>query len=155
MPALNFYYNKTKTNMSKMDLSSEEKIDLIYDMLEKQESRYKRALISKIIFRVLIIWFIVSFYTIILPKLNTSTVIKEDIAPTVAKILAPIISETMKETLKSVGSDAMTWLNSNLVNSINSTQKDMTDLQNTQTSWTIDSTKKAELLKRLKAMQNK
>lgn len=144
MPALNFYYNKTKTNMSKMDLSSDEKIDLIYDMLDKQESRYKRNLIWKWIFRVIILVFIVSFYTVILPKLDINKIIKEVIAPRMSQIIAPMAAESMK----SISADMLSgWLNWASIN--------MTDIQNIQNNWWTDASKKAELLKRLKAMQNK
>jgi ABC-type phosphate/phosphonate transport system permease subunit len=127
-----------------MDLSSDEKIDLIYDMLNKQESRYKRNLIWKWFFRVIIIWFIISFYAIILPKLDTAKLISEYIAPQMSKIIAPMAAESMK----SMTANMMSW-------DLNSTWINMNDIQNMQTNWWTDSSKRVELLKRLKAMQNK
>lgn len=125
--------------MGKMDLTSEEKIDLIYDMLEKQESRYKRSLIAKVLFRIFVIWAIVLFYTVLLPKLDTWKLINEYIAPRMSEIIAPIASESMKN----ITSNAMSW---DLLNWLDST--------NASTS-SISDDKKAEILKKLKEMQNK
>ncbi|MDD5213691.1 MAG: hypothetical protein PHG82_04675 [Candidatus Gracilibacteria bacterium] len=130
--------------MSKMDLSSDEKIDLIYDMLDKQESRYKRNLIGKWIFRVIILVFIVSFYTVILPKLDINKIIKEVIAPRMSQIIAPMAAESMK----SISADMLSG-------GLNGASINMTDIQNIQNNGGTDASKKAELLKRLKAMQNK
>lgn len=128
--------------MNGLDLTSDEKIDLIYEMLVKQESRYKRALIAKWIFRVLIIWSILWFYFIILPKLDINKIIVETIAPKMSQIIAPMAAESMK----SISENMMSW-------SLNWTQINIDDLQNTQ--WINQNSKKAELLKRLKEMQNK
>lgn len=125
--------------MGKMDLTSEEKIDLIYDMLEKQESRYKRNLIAKVLFRIFVIWTIVLFYTVLLPKLDTWKLINEYIAPRVSDIIAPMAAESMKN----ITSNAMSW---NLLNWLDST--------NSSTS-SISDDKKAEILKKLKEMQNR
>ena len=123
--------------MEKIDLTSEEKIDLIYDMLSKQESRYKRNLIAKVLFRIFVIWAIVSFYTVLLPKLDTWKLINEYIAPKMSEIIAPIASESMKN----ITSNAMTW--------------DLLKWLNWTSDWSISDDKKAELLKRLKELQNK
>lgn len=125
--------------MGKMDLTSEEKIDLIYDILEKQESRYKRNLIAKVLFRIFVIWAIVLFYTVLLPKLDTWKLINEYIAPRMSEIIAPIASESMKNiTSNAMSWDLLNWLDSN----------------NPSTS-SISDDKKAEILKKLKEMQNK
>lgn len=129
--------------MSKIELTTEEKLDLIYDILEKQETRYKRALISKIIFRVLVIWFIVIFYFIILPKLDLNKIITEYIAPKMSQIIAPMAEESMK----SISNNMLSW-------TLNSKSVNMNDLQNIQNT-SDPAVKKAELLKRLKEMQNK
>lgn len=125
--------------MGKMDLTSEEKIDLIYDILEKQESRYKRNLIAKVLFRIFVIWAIVLFYTVLLPKLDTWKLINEYIAPRMSEIIAPIASESMKNiTSNAMSWDLLNWLDSN----------------NPSTS-SISDDKKAEILKKIKEMQNK
>lgn len=129
--------------MSWIDLSTDEKIDLIYDILEKQESRYKRALISKIIFRVLILWFIVIFYFIILPKLDLNKIITEYVAPKMSQIIAPMAEESMK----SMSNNMLSW-------TLNWTSVNMNDLQNIQNN-PDSASKKAELLKKLKELQNK
>jgi uncharacterized membrane protein len=123
--------------MSKLDLNTDEKIDLIYNMLDKQESRYKKNLIWKWVFRVLIIWFIVSFYTIILPKLDITEIIKEYIAPRMSQIIAPMAAESMK----SMTTNMMSW--------------ELNLEENSDVNQAALIQKKAELLKRLKEMQNK
>lgn len=128
--------------MNGLDLTSDEKIDLIYEMLTKQEGRYKRWLIAKWVFRVFIIWFVFIFYFIILPKLDINKIIVETIAPKMSQIIAPMAAESMK----SISENMMSW-------TLNWAQININDLQNTQ--WINQASKKAELLKRLKEMQNK
>jgi hypothetical protein len=52
------------------------------------------------------------------------------------------------ESMKSMTANMMSW-------DLNSTWINMNDIQNMQTNWWTDSSKRVELLKRLKAMQNK
>jgi len=91
--------------MTNLEFTQDEKIDYIFEILKKQEARYKRNLIWKWIFRIIIISAILSFYIIILPKLDTKELVSKYIAPKISEIIAPLAEETMK----SVSSKALSW----------------------------------------------
>lgn len=119
--------------MTNLEFTQEEKIDYIFEILKKQESRYKRNLIWKWVFRIIIIGFILSFYMIILPKLDTKELVSKYIAPKISEIIAPLAEETMK----SVSSKALSWA----VESANENLDVISDKQ--------------EMIKRIREMQNK
>ncbi|MDD4151309.1 MAG: hypothetical protein PHR68_01730 [Candidatus Gracilibacteria bacterium] len=119
--------------MVNTEFSQEEKIDYIFEILKKQEARYKRNLIGKWIFRTIVILLILSFYIIILPKLDTKTLVSKYIAPKVSEIIAPLAQETMKSVTSNALSGASDSANENL--------DVISDKQ--------------ELIKRIREMQNK
>lgn len=127
--------------MTNFEFTTDEKIDYIYEVLRKQESRYKRNLITKWLLRAFFIILLVIFYFIVYPKINWREIIEKYIAPKMSKIVTPLVWETMKSMTLSWNTD------SNLLN--------MWDLN---TNWNLDQAKidakKAELLKRLQMIKS-
>ena len=70
--------------MSEKERNLEEKIEYIYHTLQKQESRYKRKLTFKWLFRIFIIGYLVFAYLYILPPLINNA--KKIIIPQLEKI---------------------------------------------------------------------
>ena len=80
-----------------MEKAIEEKIDYIYETLKKQESRYKRALWSKWIFRILMIWYLYYSFVYLLPGYIEN--LKEMMTPNITKSVSESINNIDKDEL--------------------------------------------------------
>jgi hypothetical protein len=82
------------------EIKQEEKINYIYDTLKKQETRYKRGLYFKWMFRILIIWYLYYFIIIWLPSLMNN--FKNIVTPDISKSLENIDKEELINKFKSL-----------------------------------------------------
>jgi uncharacterized membrane protein (DUF485 family) len=84
-------------------LTTDEKIDYIFNELHAQ----KRNRILKILFKLILIWLIIYFYFTILINLNKDEIISE-ISKNVSKIVVPIAKDITNDILKDTNNQTNT-----------------------------------------------